>query len=217
MKLKLCFAISCTLLAIFSNAQFKLGVQGSILKLPQSAGNYGMSFGPGVDLSYSPDESKFEYYFNGAYFLPATSVSTGLVYYNSSSADATLTQKTSVLALGLGARYFLLDRDASDFNIYGAVSVNYLFANTTAAYSNVPANYAPAYDDGAGGKSNQAMIGLGLGMEYKLGDGAIFADANLRFPASSYNSRTGYADDVQIPGHVWFSFGYKFSLGSSGW
>jgi len=214
MKLRLSFIIGCTVLFISANSQFRLGFQASGLKLPASAGNYGMSFGPGVDLSYSPDESKIEYYFNGAYFLPATSVGTGLVYdNNSSSTEATLTQKTSLIGLSLGARYFFTDRTENDFNAYAAANANFVFGNTTSSYSNVPQGYSPAYNDGSSGKSSQVMVGLGIGVEYNLGSGNIFAEAQIRFPASSYNSRTGYADDVQIPAHPWFSVGYRFSFG----
>jgi hypothetical protein len=213
MKLKASLIAGFIILCVSANAQFRLGLQASGLKLPKSTGDYGMSFGPGVDVAYSPDESKIEYYFSGSYFLPVSSVGYGLVYDNSSSSTtATLTQKTSLLALGLGARYYFIDRE-SDFNVYAAANVSYLMANTTATYSNVPAGYSPAYNDDAGGKSNQFMIGAGIGFEYKIGSGAIFADGHFRFPTSTYNSRTGYASDVEIPAHLGFSVGYRFSLG----
>jgi hypothetical protein len=178
-----------------------------------------MSFGPGINFSYAPDETRYEAYFNGNYFLPASSVSTGQVWdvTGTSSHDATLTQKTSLIALSLGGRYFFMDRQDNDFTIYAHGSADYVFGNTTASYSSVPAGYSPAYNDGSAGKSSQLMIGLGLGFEYNLGSGSVFGEANLRFPASSYNSRTGYASDVQIPGHLWFSAGYRFTLGGGGW
>ena len=85
MKLKVCLVLSSIVLFVSANAQFRVGVQASGLKLPKSTGNYGMSFGPGVDVGYSPDESKIEYYFSGSYFLPVSSAGTGLVYGNNSS------------------------------------------------------------------------------------------------------------------------------------
>jgi len=208
----LCIGISTSLV----KAQFRLGFQASSLKLPSSVGNYGSSFGPGVDFSYSPDESRFEYYFNGAYFLPAKSTTSYTVYNSDgAAANATLTSKTSLIGLVLGARYFFMDRTENDFRLYAAANLNMVLGNTTATLANLPAGFVLAYDalDGAGGSTNQTMIGLGIGGEYNIGSGSIFAEANYRFPTAQYNSRTGYSGDVQIPGHPWFSVGYRFSLG----
>lgn len=208
----LCICISSSLV----KAQFRLGFQGSSLKLPSSAGNYGSSFGPGVDFAYNPDESRFEYYFNGTYFLPAKSTMSYDVYGNSgTSATGTLTSKTSLIGLVLGARYFFMDRTENDFSLYAAANLNLVLGNTTASLSNLPAGFVPAYNalDGTGGNTKQTMIGLGIGGEYNVGSGSIFAEANYRFPTGEYNSRTGYSGDVQIPGHPWFSVGYRFSLG----
>jgi len=217
MKLKACLIAICTIVLISANAQFRGGIQANALKLPKSAGNYGMNFGTGIDFSWSPDESKVEYFFNGGYFLPSKSLSTGYVYQGFNQREAPLTQKTSLIALGLGGRYFFMDRQESNFNVYATASINLLFGNTTATYSNVPSGYAPAYNDGAAGKTHQAMVSLGLGFEYKVGEtGAVFAEAQYRLATGSYNSRTGYESDngdLEIPGHPWFSAGYKFSFG----
>ncbi|HVX51741.1 MAG TPA: hypothetical protein VHB48_16385 [Chitinophagaceae bacterium] len=201
-----------------SGTQFRGGLQLSGLQLPSSVGNYGMSFGPGIDFAWSPEDSRAEVYFNGTYFLPSRSVTTDQVYLGSSSAEATLTQKTSILALGVGGRYFFMDRTENNFNAYATITVSYLFANTKATYTNVPNGYAPYYGDQTSGKSNQAMVNAGVGMEYLVSDGgSVFAEACYRFPATSYNSRTGYAEEVQIVAHPWFSLGYRFSIGGGGW
>src|SRR4051812_13909200 len=131
MKLKVCLVVSCIVLAFSANAQFRIGVQASGLKLPKSTGNYGMSFGPGVELGYSPDESKIEYYFSGTYFLPVSATGTGVVYNSNTGASTTanLTAKTSIIALSLGARYFILDRE-NDFNVFVPANASYLMATT---------------------------------------------------------------------------------------
>lgn len=214
MKLKACVIAICTFVFISANAQFRGGIQLNGLKLPASAGNYALSFGPGIDLGWSPDESKTEFFFNGAYFLPSKSVGTGYVTSGNNGAQATLTQKTSFIGLGLGGRYFFMDREENDFNIYATASANLLLGNTTAEYTNVPPGYEPYYNDKAAGKTHQVMISLGIGAEYKVGEtGAAFIAAQYRFPTGTYNSRTGYDGDLQIPGHPWFSIGYKFSFG----
>jgi hypothetical protein len=208
----LCICISSSLV----KAQFRLGFQASSLKLPSSAGNYGRSFGPGVDFAYNPEESRFEYFFNGAYFLPASSSMPYTVYSNvGATANATLTSKTSLIGLVLGARYFFMDRTENDFSLYATANLNLVLGHTSATLSNLPAGFDASYNalDGAGGNTKQAMIGLGIGGEYNVGSGSIFAEANYRFPTGEYNSRTGYSGDVQIPGHPWFSVGYRFSLG----
>lgn len=216
MKLKACLIAICTIVLISANAQFRGGLQANALKLPKSAGNYGMNFGPGIDFSWSPDDSKAEFFFNGGYFLPATS--NGTSYGFEGNQNVAMTQKTSFIALGLGGRYFFMDREESDFNVYGTGSANLLLGNTTASYSNAPNGFYPGSGDA--GKTHQTMISLGLGFEYKVGEtGAIFAEAQYRFPTGSYNSRTGYEGDngdLEIPGHLWFSAGYKFSFGGGG-
>ncbi len=213
MKLNLFLALLLVVLFSSANAQFRLGVQGSMLKLPQSVGNYGTSYGPGVDFAFSPDESKIEYYLNVAYFLPASAPGYYTFYTadGSNSTNGPGTDKTSLIGFVLGSRYFFLDREDNDFNIYGTANANYVFANTKSVYT-VPAGYV---DPGSSsGNSNQLMIGLGIGFEYKLNDaGSIFAEGQFRFPATTYNSRDGYSEDVQIPAHPWLSVGYKFSFG----
>jgi len=213
MKVKLCLLALSVIFLVSANAQFRFGVQAAALKLPASAGNYPLTFGPGVDIAYSSDESNIEYFFNGSYFLPVKSTGTGFVYSGTDEAQVTVTQKTSLIGLELGARYFFTNRSENDFNFYATGNANLLLGNTTATFNNVPAGYAPAYDDGNSGKSSQLMVGLGVGMEYKISSGSIFAEAQFRFPASTYNSRTGYSDDVQVPAHPWFSAGYRFSFG----
>ena len=217
MKLRACLIAICTLVIISANAQFRGGIQLNGLKLPSSAGNYATSFGPGIDFSWSPDESRTDFFFNGAYFLPSKSVTTGYVSSGNSQAQATLTQKTSFIGLGLGGRYFFMDREERDFNAYATASANLLLGNTKASYSSIPQGYEPYYNDGASGNTHQVMISIGVGAEYRVAEtGAVFIEAQYRFPTGTYNSRTGYDGDLQIPGHPWFSVGYKFSFGGGG-
>ncbi|HWB27482.1 MAG TPA: hypothetical protein VG738_18530 [Chitinophagaceae bacterium] len=214
---------SCSLFAQYSSSsQFRGGIQINGLQYPSSVGNYGMSFGPGIDFAYAPDNSRFEYAFNGSYYLPSASITTGYVYNSdmSSEAEATLTQKTSTIALGAGGRYFFMDREDHDLLPYATVSATLVLANTTSSWARVPQGYAPYYGDQTSGKSAQWMVNFGAGIEYVVGaygGGAVFAEANYRFPTGTYNSRTGYSEDVQIPAHPWFSFGYRFSIGGGGW
>jgi len=213
MKLKASIIAICTFVFISANAQFRGGIQLNGLKLPSSAGNYPLSFGPGIDIGWSPEESKTEFFFNGGYFLPAKSVSTGTIFNGNSSTTVSFTQKTSFIGLGLGGRYFFMDRDENNFNVYATASANLLLGNTKSSIPNPPPGYE-SYAKESSNNTHQVMISLGLGAEYKLTEtGAVFISAQYRFPTGTYNSRTGYDGDLQIPGHPWFSLGYKFTIG----
>jgi len=208
MKLKACIIAICTIVFISANAQFRGGVQLNALKLPASAGNYGMSFGPGIDVAWSPDEAKYEAFFNAGYYLPAKSVSKESGF---GSTQPTVTDKTSFIALGLGGRYYFLDRQESDFNVYATASVNLLLGNTKTSYAGFPQGYQP---DDALSTTHQFMISAGAGASYKVAEtGSAFLEAQYRLPTGTYNSRTGYVGDLEIPGHPWFSVGYRFTIG----
>jgi hypothetical protein len=189
-----------------------VGVNLNFIKL--FGGNPSL-FGFGANALYSKKGDKNSFFGDFAYYLPGTKK--GTTYGNSNSSlispsqiEVDVTTKISGIGARVGyRRYFMKEISEDGFNIYGQLYAGIMIFNGKNTLGTYDTKYSVQLEPTS--SASGFIIGGGLGMEYSISSKLhIFAEPNFSFPASAYNSRDGFVEEIQVPPSVSLNAGVRF-------
>lgn len=204
---------------VSASASAQLSVSGGLGYLKFVSGQ-GSTFGVNLAGSYAASEKIVGYGSLGYYFPKKTETSAYATSNNysfssssASSIEVPLTQSSSFIGINAGVNYYLFTEVNDDFGFYAIGEIGLLLAPTSNEYGTYDtANYT--LQEAESETATGFMMGIGLGTEFKVGPGFVFANAKVKIPANNVavNGQTT-AVAVEIPGHFALEAGYRIPLG----
>ncbi len=209
---KIVIVLFVTFLSIQVNAQISLGGQASFIHL---FGKTGINtFGIGVKGDYAKSE-KIVITAGFNYFIPSTY--SDYTYGNSFSSmtspsqiDVDVDYKVSLYHVFVGGKYYLVNDCEDDFGLYGIAEAGLMMGAVTTTLGDFNDNlYYTSMDDGAKESLSNFTLDIGIGGEFDLDFGYLFADLKLLLPVNTVDGQTV---EVEIPASVSLSVGVRIPL-----
>ncbi len=197
-----------------ASAQIRLGGYAGFLHLFGGTGINTM--GLGITGEYGSSD-RVSYHGGIGYYFPATITDYTYGYAMSnqtspSQIEIPIEQKISFINAFVGAKYYLVGEFEDDFGLYGLGEAGLIVApakTTVGTYDE--SLYYTTTDNNESTTLSNFTVNIGLGTEFNIGVGFLFADLKFNIPAVQYNSRTG-ASGLEIPGSLGMNAGFKIPL-----